>query len=142
MAKTRAQLLAEVSADITTNGVGLITGAILNGNLTDIISAMQTFSSQVVTTAPGSIITGLPTDDDVLIDLSAPGPVTYMAVAAALATGPVGVKDYAGNASTYNITITPHGAETIDGLSGSLTIGVDGGAVTLYPLPGIGWYRK
>lgn len=52
------------------------------------------------------------------------------------------IKDGKGDASTNNITITPDGSETIDGLS-AWVISFDYGGVTLVPRPdGNGWWTR
>lgn len=52
---------------------------------------------------------------------------------------PIVIKDYAGNAATYNSTILPDGEETIDGLTG-LPINANGGGYKLVPISTGGWY--
>ena len=50
------------------------------------------------------------------------------------------IKDISGNAAVNNITITPNGAEKIDNLSQSFTIGQNRGVIRFYPLAdGTGW---
>ena len=51
---------------------------------------------------------------------------------------PVLIADWKGDAGTNNITITPNGAEKIQGLSG-WTIAADNGSIFLRPIPGVGY---
>lgn len=51
---------------------------------------------------------------------------------------PLTIKDSSGDALTNNITITPNGSETIDGLA-AYTINAAFGAVRLIPLTGGNW---
>lgn len=113
--------------------------AFYSATLADIAGIAQQRSSRIVTS--GATIAVDPNDADILVSLSSPAPVTVNLGAAASAQTYVSIKDYAGNASSNNITINPSGAETIDGAASAL-IGSDWGALTLYPLPGIGWYLK
>jgi hypothetical protein len=131
------QLQALINSEITTNGVGSITGAELNAILLDMIAALAA-PNQVPVTTSGTTA-GLATDGDVLVN--APGAVTYDLASAALATRPVCVKDTSNAASTNNITIAPSGTQTINGVNGSIVIRTNGGSFTLRPLAsGLGWY--
>lgn len=50
------------------------------------------------------------------------------------------IKDYGGNAATYNITITPNGTDTIDGQA-SFAIITNYNIIRLYPLLSLtGWF--
>lgn len=67
------------------------------------------------------------------------GPVSIVLPTAASRGGfPLTIKDGSGDAATNNITITPNGSETIDGLS-SLTISIPYGFQNLTPNSGVGW---
>lgn len=65
-------------------------------------------------------------------------PMTLNLPAAASKSCPVLVADWKGDAGTNNITITPNGAEKIQGLS-NWTIAGDNGSVFLRPIPGVGY---
>lgn len=78
------------------------------------------------------------TTSDGLIGINKTVPeATTVNLLAAASGFPLTVKDVAGNAGTYNITLTPSGAETIDGAS-SFVIGSDWQSITLTPVTG-GW---
>lgn len=64
--------------------------------------------------------------------------ITLTLPAAASKTCPVLIGDWKNDAGVNNITITPNGAEKIQGLS-SWTIGGDGGSVFLRPIAGVGY---
>lgn len=117
-----------------------VAGVFYSISMVALISAVST-AHRTVTAAVAGVIQALPTDGDILINLGTPAAVAVDLLAAASATRPVGVKDLAGNANTFNITVTPSGSETIDGQT-NFVIASDGGAVTLYPLSGVGWYIK
>lgn len=97
---------------------------------------------RIVTAGVAGHIAALITDGDILVNLTVPAAVIVDLVASSTATQALCIKDYAGNASTNNITITPNGSEKIDGLTGSIKIASDGGSVTLYPISGTGWYSR
>jgi hypothetical protein len=64
--------------------------------------------------------------------------ITLTLPAASSKTCPVLIADWKGDAGTNNITITPAGAEKIQGLS-SWTIGGDNGSIFLRPVAGVGY---
>ncbi len=77
---------------------------------------------------------------DILVDVNAA--VTVQLPAASTRSGfSASVVDIGGFADVQNITILPHGAETIIGQA-SLTISVAYGGYTLWPIPTGGWYEK
>ena len=80
--------------------------------------------------------TPVDTDTFLFVDTTG-GAVTIDLPAASGRTGPIRVKDIKGDAATNNITITPNGTDTIDGLS-SLVINSNYGGYFLYPVSG-GW---
>jgi len=77
---------------------------------------------------------------DILVNGSAPNAIQLPS--ATLRTNqPQSIVDISGNALTNNITILPHGAETIIGLT-EIIIATNDGGVTLWPIPTGGWYMK
>lgn len=101
------------------------------------VGQLGTFGNTVLVTAPGPINVG--TNDGVIAIKKAPPSATaVMLPLAATKQGPIHITDTALNAGTYNITVTPSGAETICGLPQWVLAG-DGAWITLFPLAGIGW---
>lgn len=71
--------------------------------------------------------------DYILLVVSSAGPVTINLQAGSARNGvPLIIKDVGGQAATYNITITPNGAETVDTLA-PLLIDSNYGAYELLP---------
>lgn len=95
----------------------------------------QKIASRIAVTTPVTVASS--TDCLVVTDLTVPGPV-----AVNLPAGVVGqyfmIADGKGDASTNNITITPNGAETIQGAA-NIVISADRGAVILV-FRGTNWY--
>lgn len=51
------------------------------------------------------------------------------------------IKDFGGNAATFNITVTPFGTQRIDNLAQNFTIGQNRQLLRLYPIADAsGWY--
>jgi hypothetical protein len=94
---------------------------------------------RVITAAGGVTVDA--EDDDIVVIKKTVGEATAVTLPLSLAAlRPMTIKDGNGDSDTYNITITPNGAETIDGLS-SVTLNFAYQAVTLYPYPdGSGWF--
>jgi hypothetical protein len=78
-----------------------------------------------------------PYDGIILVNKDTPEATTIDMPAASSKIGSVKIVDFAGNAGTYNITITPDGSDTINGQS-QWVISGDGASVVLDPVPG-GW---
>jgi len=80
-------------------------------------------------------------DDDIVVVKKTIGEVTQCLLPEASARDrPATIKDGRGDADSNNITITPFGAETIDGAT-EYVLTFSFQAVTLYPYPdGSGWY--
>ena len=100
---------------------------------------------RIVTVSP--TITVGATDQKILTNLVTPATITVNLPLSNSMSGPITVKDYAGNAATYNITFVPQTGETIDGFSASdavangvALIDTNYGAKTLYPLLSGGWF--
>lgn len=91
----------------------------------------------VVVTAAGAVAVG---SNDTVIAFKKTVPAASIAnlPLAANKAVPVHIVDAAMNAGTFNITINPAGAETINGLP-NWTIAGDGGFITLFPIPGVGY---
>lgn len=114
---------------------GLNPLSLLDGNFSGLLQPTPT-----LITLAGTDLVPVGSFGDILVN--APGPVTLQLPPASLRTaGAVSVINTGGNASTYNITLLPFGAETIMGLP-SLVISVDWGAWTVYPISTGGWYTK
>lgn len=88
---------------------------------------------RTITLVDASPYNMLVTDDLIEVDLTVPGATAiFLPSLASITEGrPYTYKDAAKNAGTNAITITPFGAETIEGAA-NFVIGVNGGCVTLY----------
>ena len=97
----------------------------------------STFNQRVITTAGAVTVTS--TDDQIFINKSVPATTTVNLPAASTRSArPLVVKDLAGIAAAFTITIVPAGGETIDGAS-TLTITINRASYTLVPISGTGW---
>lgn len=111
-------------------------------NIGNILAALAAIYNKREVTAPGAIAV-VDSDIDILVNKTVGEATTVNLITAVDRETPVGVIDVKGDAATNNITITPAGAETINGVAGSRVINFDHGALTLHPLPdGTGWYIK
>lgn len=98
------------------------------------LSASRSAAVRTVTAA--GTVTVLASDGVIAINKTVPEATTVQLLPIASAPNVI-IKDLAGNAATYPITITPSGAETVDGLA-SLTLNVGFSSVSLRPGAG-GW---
>ena len=92
-------------------------GSITPQSLRDFIGSVQSgtiFTTRVVT-ASGAI-TMLSSDSIIIVNMGTPSAVTVNLIANPVTNQQITIKDGAGNASTYNITITPNSGN-IDGAS-------------------------
>lgn len=119
----------------------LIRSATWDAIFVDITAALtllgrQLYGSTAVTSTPY-----IPVTTDALLLVNRAGVVTINLPAANSRSGyPLVIKDTSGAAQTNNITITPNGAETIEGLS-SFVIDNAYGGVWLFPVTN-GWVFK
>lgn len=99
-------------------------------SLQNLSQAIQGARNQrLVTTSPIAI--GGP-DEIINVNISAVAPTCALPAAATRNGVPLTFKDVGGNFAAHNLTITPNGAETIDGLA-SLVLNVNRQGVTLVP---------
>lgn len=120
---------------------GLIQSAVWNAIFTDISSALTLLGQQLygTTTVTSTPYIPLVTDSFILVNKSSA--VTIDLPTAASRDGyPLAIKDISGLANTNSITLTPNGAETIEGLT-TLVINVSFGGYSLYPVAS-GWILK
>jgi hypothetical protein len=96
-----------------------------------------TITQRVITAAGAVTVTA--TDDQILISKSVPASTTVNLPAAwTRSARPIVIKDFAGIAAAFAITIVPSGDETIDGAS-TLVISINRQSYTLVPIAGTGW---
>jgi hypothetical protein len=129
---------------VTRNLISSTTGSLLNLSgsaqiFIDAISVSVKRNVSTITSVVGGTYNAVATDGVLLINLSTPAVVTVQLLASASHLNSIKVKDKAGNASTYNITILPHSGELIDGQS-QYVISADNGSIELNIDPSGGWY--
>ena len=119
----------------------LIQSAVWNAVFTDISSALTTLGQQLYGTTSVTASTYTTESTDTFILVNNAGAVTITLQAASARNGyPLVIKDVSGAAQTFNITISPNGSDTIEGLT-SFVIKSAWGGFTLYPVTG-GWITK
>lgn len=112
-----------------------------NAIFTDISSALTLLGQQLYGTTTVTSTPYIPLDTDAFILVNKSSAVTIDLPTAASRDGyPLAIKDISGLANTNNITLTPNGAETIEGLT-TLVINVSFGGYSLYPVAS-GWILK
>lgn len=105
--------------------------------LTDLAAASVSVLPTFLTAAGTYTVT---TETSLLVNRTVPAAANIQLPTAASRNGiPIIIKDYAGNAATYNSTILPNGAELIDGLA-SIPLNANYGGFKLYPISTGGWY--
>lgn len=130
------------SAGATTAAPGdIIRSATWNAIFTDISAALTLLGQQLYGTTSVTVVTYVPVATDSLLLVNRAGAVAINLPTAVTMNGaPLAVKDISGVAHTNNITITPNGSETIEGLA-SIVINIDYGGYWLYPITG-GWILR
>lgn len=120
---------------------------------TNVQEAIENLNDRIPPNVPGQrtvtdagAVTILSTDAVVLLNKGDAAPINLPASATWLAEMgangvPLFIKDISGNASSFNQTITPNGAETIDGLS-TVVIATDFQGFNLFPKAAGGWTIK
>lgn len=113
-----------------------IANAFVNASISSIV-ALSASPAQTVDTAAGNYT--VTTETMLLVNKTVPAANNVILPTSLSRSGvPIVIKDLAGNAATYNITIQPFGTEKIDGAS-QYQIVANYGAVKLYPLAA-GWF--
>jgi hypothetical protein len=102
-----------------------------------LVGQVYTLGNTVVLTAPGPYPVGA-NDSVIAVNQTVPAPMVLNLPLAFNKKVPVHISDTAMNAGVNNITINPTSPETINGLP-SWTIAGNGGGITLYPLPNVGY---
>jgi hypothetical protein len=108
--------------------------------------ATTAFAAAAISTSNGiyrAVTTGGPVtiaanDRAVAIYKTTGAPTAVTLPLAASKNGPVIISDFKRDGATNNITITPSGAELIQGLA-SFTLAANGASVQLFPIPGVGY---
>lgn len=119
----------------------VIRSATWNSIFSDISTALTSLGHQIYGLTNVVATPYVPTITDAMALVNFAGAVAVTLPAAATRLGyPLTIKDVSGAAQTNNITITPNGAERIEGLA-TLVIDVAYGGYILYPVTG-GWILK
>ena len=120
---------------------GLIQSAVWNAIFGDLSSALTLLGEQLYGSTAVAVGASPYTPlaaDTLLLCASSGGAISILLPAAASRSGyALRVKDSTGNAQTNNVTITPNGAETIEGLA-SIKINMAYGGFWLIPVSS-GW---
>jgi hypothetical protein len=103
-----------------TNGAGVAIQITSGGTLVSTPGAITAFS----TTSPAGdlVITPSDTFTYILVDTSIPRTITLPLASAVVSGRLFYIKDKSGNAKTANISLVPTGADTIDGVAGTVTL--------------------
>lgn len=119
----------------------LIQSAVWNSIFTDLSNALTLLGEQLYGTTSVTSTPYVPVSTDAFLLVNDAAPVAINLPTAASRSGfPLSIKDISGAANTNNITITPNGADTIQGLA-SLVISDAYGGYLLYPVTG-GWILR
>jgi hypothetical protein len=133
---------------ITQGGAGSVQSGLLyfilyNAALNSNAGGFQSFAPGSVAAVDQNITAAGPAtiannSSVVRVNQTVGAPITLNLPAASSKSCPVLIADWKGDAGTNNITITPNGAEKIQGLS-NWTIAGDNGSVFLRPIAGVGY---
>jgi hypothetical protein len=135
---TTTGVYTPASGATTANPGDIIKSATWNAIFTDITSALTTLGELLYSKTSVTATPYVPAATDTTALVNVAGVVAVNLPAAASRSGlPLIVKDISGAAHTNNITITPNGVETIEGLA-SVVIRTDYGGYTLLPVTS-GW---
>lgn len=119
----------------------VIRSATWNSVFTDISDALTLLGQQLYGTTSVTVATYAPVASDALLLVNRGSAVAINLPASADRDGyPIAIKDVSGAANANNITLTPNGAELIEGLA-SLAISSAWGGYTLYPVTN-GWILR
>jgi hypothetical protein len=99
-------------------------------SLSNIVSVVQGARSQRLATASPIVVAG--TDQIINVSIAAGAPACALPAASTRIGIPLTFKDVGGNFAAHNLTITPAGGDTIDGLA-SIVLAVNRQSVTLVP---------
>lgn len=119
----------------------VISSATWNSIFTDLSAALTLLGQQLYGTTSVTASSYTTVSTDAFIQVNYAGAVTINLQASSARAGyPITIKDVGNRAHTNNITITPNGADTIQGLSG-IVITTNYGGYTLFPITG-GWVTR